>query len=145
MHVVGHGPVSRVYKAVWKGEVVAVKIYAGIGPTGAQPASKSQDFIKNEIEIWRKLEHPNVLRFRNMGVAPETTEGTRAEFVISPFLPHGSVSSYLRQMRWNYHGIPGRPERLDERRMFFDVAKGMEYLHSQRILHGNLKVRSHVQ
>lgn len=130
---------------MWNREVVAVKIYVRVGPSGPKTAGKVRGFVKNEIEIWKKLEHPNVLEFKNRGTASGATEGTRVEFVISPFLPHGNISSYLRQMQWNYYGIPGRSERLDERRVFFDVAKGMEYLHSQQILHGNLKVRSYIR
>lgn len=127
LHVVGNG----VYKAVWNNEVIAVKIYPSI----------PQNSVTNEIEIWKKLKNPNILEFMSRGTMMGENEDAKVEFVISPFFPHGNLCSYLRQMQWNYHGMPRWPSRFDERRIFFDTAKGMKYLHSERILHGNLKVR----
>lgn len=140
MHVVGHGPLSRVYKAVWNNEVIAVKIYAS---SSMATTKNARNLVTNEIEIWKKLQNPNILEFTSKGMTngdPENEAAMKVEFAISPFFPHGNVSSYLRQMQWNYDGMASRPERFDERRIFFDVAKGMMYLHSRRILHGNLKV-----
>ncbi len=140
MHVVGNGQISRVYKAILDQEIVAVKIYAAVETTESDERNKIKDIITNEIEIWKKLSHPNILQFRSRGVTIGATEGLRTEFVISPFIHYGSVGSYLGQMRWNYNGALGWSKFVDERMIFLGTAQGMEYLHSERILHRNLKV-----
>ncbi|KAF5346484.1 hypothetical protein D9756_010092 [Leucocoprinus leucothites] len=131
LHVVGQGSLSTVYKAVWKEKTVAVKIYASGSSSKTKITSKIKDVVRNELKIWKELVHSNILPFQNRGTAPGGSEGVQVEFALSPFLPHGNVSSYLRQTRWNYHGIPSHPKDLDKRRMLLDTAMVSDFKYSK--------------
>lgn len=54
-------------------------------------------------------------------------------FFVSPYMKNGSLVSYLK-------GLPSL-DSVDLLKMMHEIAKGMAYLHSKGILHGDLKVR----
>ena len=54
-------------------------------------------------------------------------------FFVSPYCKNGSLVSYLK-------GLPSL-DAVDLLKMIHEIAKGMAYLHSKGVLHGDLKVR----
>ncbi|KAK7063450.1 glycoside hydrolase family 76 protein [Favolaschia claudopus] len=80
--------------------------------------------IYSEALIWRRLVHINVLPF--LGIALDLGPSPA---LISPFCASGPIMKYLKQ----------RPNGPSERlQMTIDVGAGLEYLHSEGIIHGNL-------
>jgi hypothetical protein len=49
--------------------------------------------------------------------------------MVSSWLPHGNVISYLKREG---------PENVDVDRILLEIALGMEYLHLQGVIHGQL-------
>lgn len=76
----------------------------------------------HELYAWSKAKHENILEL--LGVAH--FRGRIA--MISPWMENGSLSSYLM----------GHPD-ADRCNLSLQVAKGLTYLHGERIVHGDLK------
>ncbi|KAJ7737581.1 kinase-like domain-containing protein [Mycena metata] len=77
-----------------------------------------------EALLWRDLHHPHILPF--IGIDRESFPASLC--MVSPWLEHGTVLKYL-----NDHG------RQNVDKLLFEVAQGLEYLHSHNIVHGDLR------
>ncbi|KAI0028327.1 hypothetical protein K488DRAFT_73843, partial [Vararia minispora EC-137] len=115
---IGLGFFSDVYRARWRGHVVAVKVLAETTPKAM--------FVR-EMGIWKALEHPNVLEL--LGASSATSEPPW--FFVSPYYKNGSLVTYLKCLD------AGAP--VDMLKMMNQIARGMAYLHKQDVLHGDLK------
>ncbi|KAK4435278.1 Serine/threonine-protein kinase CTR1 [Sesamum alatum] len=120
---VGQGSFAVVYRGVWNGSDVAVKVYSG-----SQYSEQTLLDYRKEINIMRRLRHPNVLLF--MGAV--CTEEKLA--MVTEYLTRGSLFKTLHRNN----------QSLDVRRrlkMAIDVARGMNYLHHRNppIVHRDLK------
>lgn len=145
---------SEVYKGLWREKIVAIKTLSEVTPAAL--------FIR-EIKVWKSLDHPNVLKL--YGASSAT--GQHPWFFVSPYMKHGTLVQFLKRIAMHQgdydHGMKsqlgtivenlptsrsrssfGRVCRVlkagDMYRMMQEVAKGMEYLHDEGILHGDLKV-----
>ncbi|XP_042060629.1 probable serine/threonine-protein kinase SIS8 isoform X2 [Salvia splendens] len=117
------GSYGEVYRAEWNGTEVAVKRFMKQDISGDALAQ-----FKCEIEIMLRLRHPNVVLFMGAVTRPPHMS------ILTEFLPRGSLYKLLHR--------PGI--QIDEKRrikMAFDVAKGMNYLHTSHpiIVHRDLK------
>ncbi|XVF10663.1 hypothetical protein REPUB_Repub07fG0201800 [Reevesia pubescens] len=120
---VGQGSYAVVYRGIWNGSDVAVKVYF----PGEFKESTLLDY-KKETDIMRKLRHPNVLLFMGAVYSQERLA------IVTEFLPRGSLFKALHKNN----------QALDVRRrmkMALDVARGMNYLHHRNppIVHRDLK------
>ncbi|KAI3902165.1 hypothetical protein MKW92_026872 [Papaver armeniacum] len=120
---IGQGAFANVYRGVWNGSDVAIKVYMG----SDYQESTIQDY-KKEISIMQRLRHPNVLLFMGAVYSPERLA------IVTEFLPRGSLFKTLHKSK----------EALDIRRrlrMALDVVRGMNYLHHRNppIVHRDLK------
>ncbi|KAJ7619454.1 kinase-like domain-containing protein [Roridomyces roridus] len=77
-----------------------------------------------EALVWKDLHHPNILAF--VGIDRESFPGSLC--LVSPWMEHGTVLKYL-----NDHGR----ENVDK--LLFEVAQGLQYLHSHHVVHGDLR------
>lgn len=82
------------------------------------------------MSIWKSLQHPNVCEL--LGASSASSDPPW--FFVSPYYKNGSLVTYLK-------GLPSL-DNVDLLKMVHEIAKGMAYLHSQGVLHGDLKVRS---
>ncbi|KAK1586982.1 hypothetical protein Q3G72_008262 [Acer saccharum] len=120
---IGQGSYAVVYRGMWNGSDVAVKVYFG--------NEYSEGTIENyqkEVDIMKKLRHPNVLLFMGAVYSQERLA------IVTEFLPRGSLFKTLHK---NNQALDIR-RRL---RMALDVARGMNYLHRRNppIVHRDLK------
>ncbi|KAJ7018123.1 kinase-like domain-containing protein, partial [Mycena alexandri] len=81
-----------------------------------------QEFAR-EAMIWRQLSHPNVLPFFGLHCAESMP------CLVSPWMENGNITQFLRIDQPN----------IDRLSLILDVALGLEYLHSQNVIHGDLK------
>ncbi|KAJ7016241.1 kinase-like domain-containing protein, partial [Mycena alexandri] len=76
----------------------------------------------SKFKAWSALDHPNVLRF--LGTSLDLA---LSPALITPFCGSGSIMKYLTDT-----------PRSSQERLGFGIARGLAYLHSQSIVHGNL-------
>ncbi|CAH1418853.1 unnamed protein product [Lactuca virosa] len=128
---VGSGTFRTVYHGKWRGTDVAIK-RINKGCFAAGPSSKQERLtiieFWREAEILSKLHHPNVVAF--YGIVEDGPGGTLA--TVTEFMVDGTVRRVL--LRKDRH--------LDHRKKLIiamDAAFVMEYLHSNNIVHFDLK------
>lgn len=129
-HPIGTGAGGNVYRGTysWRdpadGELcslkVVIKILLG---TGAEK-KKIEQRLNREIATWCNLKHPNVSEL--LGIASLNTS-----------FPPGLVSQWVQ--RHDFLAYIGRHPEL-KRRKAQEVALGLEYLHQNGVVHGDIKV-----
>nr|KAJ0225584.1 hypothetical protein LSAT_V11C100017380 [Lactuca sativa] len=120
---IGQGSFGTVYRALWYGSDVAIKLFE----YQEYPDDVMVSF-KQEVSIMKKLRHPNILLF--MGSVTSTPHLC----IVTEFLPRGSLFRILQR----------NTTQLDWKRrlhMAMDIARGMNYLHrcNPPIVHRDLK------
>ncbi|KAJ7586513.1 hypothetical protein C8J56DRAFT_1026825 [Mycena floridula] len=85
-----------------------------------------KDFSR-EIIIWSQLSHPNVLPL--YGIYYLDHRETSQACIVSPWMEHGNLLKFLTTA----------PEQVNRSSLILDIASGLEYLHKQTIIHGDLK------
>uniref|UniRef100_A0A1J3F762 non-specific serine/threonine protein kinase n=1 Tax=Noccaea caerulescens TaxID=107243 RepID=A0A1J3F762_NOCCA len=120
---VGRGSFAAVHRGVWNGSDVAIKVYF----EGDYNEVTWME-CKKEIDIMKKLRHPNVLLF--MGAV----SSEKRSAIVMEYLPRGSLFKIL-------HSSNQPLDKKRRLRMALDVARGMNYLHRRNppIVHRDLK------
>ncbi|KAJ7160764.1 kinase-like domain-containing protein [Mycena filopes] len=77
-----------------------------------------------EALIWKDLQHPHILPF--MGIDRDSFSASLC--MVSPWMEHGTIINYLNQ-----HG------HANVDKLLYEIAQGLQYLHSQDIVHGDLR------
>ncbi|KAJ7526743.1 hypothetical protein O6H91_16G021200 [Diphasiastrum complanatum] len=121
--VVGQGSCGTVYRGLWYGSDVAIKVF-----TEQEYSPELLADFKKEVTIMKRLRHPKVLLF--MGAVTSCDRLC----IVTEFLPRGSL---FRLLHRNTPGMDSK-RRL---RMALDIARGMNYLHHCKppIVHRDLK------
>ncbi|KAM3343848.1 serine/threonine-protein kinase EDR1 isoform X2 [Capsicum galapagoense] len=120
---IGQGAYAVVYHGIWKGSDVAVKVYFG-----NQCGETNLLDYKKEIDIMKRLRHPNVLLFMGGASSQEKIA------IVTEYMPRGCLFKALHKNN--------QPLDLKRRlRMALDVSRGMSYLHRRNppIVHRDLK------
>ncbi|KDQ07615.1 hypothetical protein BOTBODRAFT_119839 [Botryobasidium botryosum FD-172 SS1] len=80
--------------------------------------------MRREMEVWKKLRHPNVLPFIGMFSVGHST------YLISPWMHNGDALGYVK-----------RNPNADVVDLLMQAAQGLQYLHTQNppVVHGDLK------
>jgi serine/threonine protein kinase len=107
-----------VFRAEWNGTAVAVKSLLEFSH------SQLESFVK-EMQVLARLRHPNVLMI--LGMVLEQ----RHQCLVSEFCSGGSLHGYIHGHRLSWE---------NKIHIARQVAAAMEYLHSQSVLHRDLKV-----
>ncbi|XP_027078790.1 serine/threonine-protein kinase STY13-like [Coffea eugenioides] len=137
---IASGSFGSVYKGVYDGKQVAVKVLDMVGDYKARVWNA---FIQ-EVLIWNKLDHPNIARF--IGATKKAANLTinkqgrgkscmprMACCMVAEYVHGGTLRSFLRRKRC-------RKLPLDTVIwLALEVAKGLSYLHSQKIVHRDVK------
>lgn len=124
----GGGGYGEVFKAIWMATPVAVKRF------GRKCISKKSiiDFIK-EIEIVNQMRHPNIIFY--MGV---TFDEENHYYMVTELSSRGSIFDLLHS---NHSGSRGKVLLEDSKifKIIKEMALAIQYLHTKKILHCDLK------
>ncbi|KAJ4981376.1 hypothetical protein NE237_032213 [Protea cynaroides] len=120
---VGIGFFGEVFRGIWNGTDVAIKIFLEQDLT----AENMEDFC-NEISILCRLRHPNVILFLGACIKPPHLS------MVTEYMEFGSLY-YLIHMS-------GQKKKLSWRRrlkMLRDICRGLMCMHRMKIVHRDLK------
>ncbi|XWS48155.1 hypothetical protein CRYUN_Cryun13aG0048600 [Craigia yunnanensis] len=146
--VIARGTFGTVHRGIYDGQDVAVKLldWGEEGHrTEAEIASLRAAFSQ-EVSVWHKLDHPNVTKFigatmGSSGLQIQTENGqigmpSSVCCVVVEYLPGGALKSYL---------IKNRRRKLAFKvvvQLALDLARGLSYLHSEKIVHRDVKTEN---
>ncbi|KAG6824397.1 hypothetical protein H0H92_006974 [Tricholoma furcatifolium] len=118
-HPVNSGGFADIYKGNLQGQAVCLKTIRLYEDSEIKSLLKQ---MSKEAILWAQLSHPNVLTIYGVFFFQ------KKPCIVSPWMDDGNVNVYLK----HNPGTPRRP-------LVADVAKGLAYLHSNGIIHGDLK------
>ncbi|KAJ7835779.1 kinase-like domain-containing protein, partial [Mycena leptocephala] len=125
LHKVGNQVAAGGFGDLWKGLVrnisVSVKIMRVFEDSDVQAILKK---FSREALIWRQLAHPNILPF--FGVYYLETRLC----LVSPWMENGNIMKFLEI---------NKPDTRVRLSLILDVALGLQYLHKENVIHGDLK------
>ncbi|KAJ7619439.1 kinase-like domain-containing protein [Roridomyces roridus] len=121
-HPLFAGGYGDIYRAEYKNKTVALKHMRYFTQTSDLRGIRLK--LCREALVWKDLHHSNILTF--IGIDRESFPGSLC--LVSPWMEHGTVLKYL-----NDHGL----ENVDK--LLFEIAQGLEYLHSHNVVHGDLR------
>ncbi|KAI9379290.1 hypothetical protein POPTR_017G072900v4 [Populus trichocarpa] len=146
--VIARGTFGTVHRGIYDGQDVAVKLLDW-GEEGhrsdAEIASLRAAFTQ-EVVVWHKLDHPNVTKFIGATIGSselniQTENGhigmpSNICCVVVEYCPGGALKSYL---------IKNWRRKLAFKvviQMALDLARGLSYLHSKKIVHRDVKTEN---
>ncbi|KAJ8077745.1 hypothetical protein PM082_002178 [Marasmius tenuissimus] len=114
---------------VWKGKIgedtlVCLKVVRIHSGSDAEKLVK--DYMREAI-VWKHLRHPNLLPFLGVYYLDEDREDI---CLVSPWMDKGDLHHYLKKTP---------RDAVDHLSLAYDIAAGLAYLHSKKIVHGDLK------
>jgi len=130
--LIGHrfasGAYSRLFHGIYKEQPVAVK-FIRLPDEDEDPelAARLQKQFTVEVTILARLQHRNVIELVGACRSPPVF------CVITEFLPGGSLRAFLRKLERNQLPL----EKILS--IALDISRGLEYVHSQGIIHRDVK------
>lgn len=129
---IGHGQFGQVCIISNKGtgHFYAAKI--------AKDSLKKNTDIKNferEITVLSRVDFPSCVKF--YGYSPTDFHNRKIPVIVTELIPNGSIQSMLNNVR-----LGKAPEEWNKTKILiniYGIAAGMDYLHSQNIIHRDLK------
>ncbi|KAJ7915920.1 kinase-like domain-containing protein [Mycena leptocephala] len=126
-YMIANGGFGSVYQGMYSDgitrQAVAIKIFI---KREIIDDAKFQKRLRREVKVWWRLQHPNVIPL--LGISFDHGEYMS---MISPWMEGGPLNSHL-QKHASTLGIEEKLKFLNE------IADGLQYLHNNRIVHGDL-------
>lgn len=120
------GGFADVHQGEWKGLAVAVKRLRVFDDDPEEKRERIRKALFREALIWRTLKHRNILPL--LGV--DMTTGSAPFLMISPWMANGNIVQYV---------TASFDPTMSADAMLREVAAGLEYLHSQGLVHGDIR------
>ncbi|KIJ27046.1 hypothetical protein M422DRAFT_127665, partial [Sphaerobolus stellatus SS14] len=132
-NLVAGGGFSDIWLGKLDGESVAIKRLRSFS-VAAKSKIKPKLFqrVWREYMIWSSLSHPNILPFLGYSNIFSESQNASCEVpaLISPWMSNGTLLQYLEE------NLKPNPDKL---LMLVEIANGIKYLHSNNIVHGDIR------
>ncbi|KXN80747.1 Tyrosine-protein kinase receptor TYRO3 [Leucoagaricus sp. SymC.cos] len=117
-----HGGFCDIYRGDYSGQKLCLKVVRAVKKS--ERDALLQSFAKEAI-LWGILNHPNILPFYGIYYL----DATQTQLcLVSPWMYNGNIVGFLKADPL----FPRKP-------LVYDIARGLNYLHEQDIIHGDLK------
>lgn len=125
VRAIGRGNFARVKLArhVLTGKEVAIKII-----DKAQFSTSSLQKVYREVRIMRQLDHPNIVKLY------EVIDGGRYLYLVIEYVPNGEMFEYIVRH--------GKMKEAVARSRFRQIVSAVQYVHSRRVVHRDLKAEN---
>ncbi|KAG6817813.1 hypothetical protein H0H87_003221 [Tephrocybe sp. NHM501043] len=120
---VSGGGFADIYRALYRGQEVALK---HLRVRQDQDSQRIRRAFGREALVWQQLKHPSVLPF--LGIDSEVFPASLC--MVSPWMRHGTIL--------DLRAANGASNINIEKRLL-EIAEGLEYLHSEGVVHGDLR------
>jgi len=123
-----YGGFSNVYEARYQGPDSALQKVALKRLRGYHTTSEYQEFRRRfcgEALVWKNLKHPHILPF--LGVDSDNFHMCIG--MVSPWMENGTIRQYMEDRGHS---------NVNVNKCLFQVALGIKYLHSRKLVHGDL-------
>ncbi|KAJ6542587.1 kinase-like domain-containing protein, partial [Mycena capillaripes] len=118
------GDYGDIYRATHDDRTVALKYVRAVHSMRGADLRRVRLKFCQEALVWKDLGHPHILPF--LGI--DQNSFPSALCMVSPWIEHGTVMDYLEE-----HG------HANVDKLLYEIAQGLEYLHSRDIVHGDLR------
>ncbi|KAF9002485.1 kinase-like domain-containing protein, partial [Cyathus striatus] len=119
---ISDGFFSQMWKGAFQNYVLAVKVIKIYREKHVDDLLKS---IRKEGILWGHLSHPSIVPFYGVYYLQKIEEQV---CLVSPWMDQGNIMNYL-----SLNPMENRVK------LVFEVAQGLEYLHDNNVIHGDLK------
>eukprot|EP00928_Gymnodinium_smaydae_P022667 TRINITY_DN18968_c0_g1_i1.p1 TRINITY_DN18968_c0_g1~~TRINITY_DN18968_c0_g1_i1.p1 ORF type:complete len:399 (+),score=84.76 TRINITY_DN18968_c0_g1_i1:68-1198(+) len=125
----GKGAYGEVFKAMVAGRFMAVKKIPLDLSLSQKAAEKETSALLAEINTLKRLKHPRIVRYH--GCIRHDAEEDQALLIFLEFMPSGSIKAVLDKFGPYGLGLA--------RKYTKQILEGLEFLHSERIVHRDVK------
>lgn len=151
-YVFARGTYGTIYRGTYGDKDVAVKVldWGEDGMITAAEAASLRASFQQEVAVWHKLDHPNVTKFigASMGTSnlkipskssssdPQSSLPKKACCVVVEYLPGGTLKQFLIKhikKKLPYETVI---------QLALDLSRGLDYLHSKKIVHRDVKTEN---
>lgn len=140
-NLLAQGAFGSVFHGLYKDDDVAVKVCNLPTQLSPQEMESLKLAFKQEIAVWNKLKHPNVVQFIGASLHADNIRAPREGAlkagqpvwaIVTEYMSNGTLKQYLTSKR-------GPLPLKQALKVALDVARGLEYLHELKIVHRDLK------
>jgi len=126
-HPIADGSVCRVWKGTWGSKAVAVKLLR----LETKTLTESMRSILQEVRVFSQLSHPSICSFYGNCLM----QGSPV--LVLEYMPGGTLSDYIHPVERGGNASGPPPDKLS--RLALEIALGLAYLHSQKVIHRDIK------
>ncbi|KAJ7229443.1 kinase-like domain-containing protein, partial [Mycena rebaudengoi] len=118
------GGFGDIYRASYGNRTVALKYMRAVQYMRGSDLRHIRSKFCREALVWKELHHQYILPF--LGIEGDSFPSSLC--MVSPWMEHGTVLNYLKE--YGHSNVD---------KLLYEIVQGLAYLHSSRIVHGDLR------